>query len=386
MPNPTHVPVLLDRVVALVAPALERPGAVFVDATLGLGGHSEAVLDRCPQAHLVGIDRDQHALDLAGRPARTLRGPDHPRARGVRRDPRRARRARHRGRRRDPLRPRRLLDAARRPRARVRLRGGRTAGHADGRHRGPDRGRRAQRVPRRRPGPDPPVLRRGEVRPPDRTGDREGTRDRPVHRLGPAGRPAARDDPGTGAAYRGTPGQAHLPGAADRGQRRARRPAPGDPRRDRLDPRRWTRRGDELPVARGPAGQAGVRERHHLDGSRTTCPSSRPATSRRCAPSPAGPRRPPPRRSPRTRAPPPSGCAPSNASTATAGETPQHEHLDQLRQGRGPHARPTVRRGRRRAGPADRGAAAAPARPHPGGPTPFAVLCSRCWWPAWWGC
>jgi 16S rRNA (cytosine1402-N4)-methyltransferase len=66
MPNPTHVPVLLDRVVALVAPALDRPGAVFVDATLGLGGHSEAILDRCPEAHLVGIDRDQHALDLAG--------------------------------------------------------------------------------------------------------------------------------------------------------------------------------------------------------------------------------------------------------------------------------------------------------------------------------
>src|SRR4029079_14946089 len=66
MPNPTHVPVLLDRVVALVAPALDRPGAVFVDAALGLGGHSEAVLDRCPQAHLVGIDRDQHALVLAG--------------------------------------------------------------------------------------------------------------------------------------------------------------------------------------------------------------------------------------------------------------------------------------------------------------------------------
>ena len=66
MTTPTHVPVLLDRVVALVAPALERPGAVFVDATLGLGGHSEAVLDRCPEAHLVGVDRDQHALDLAG--------------------------------------------------------------------------------------------------------------------------------------------------------------------------------------------------------------------------------------------------------------------------------------------------------------------------------
>ncbi len=66
MTTPTHVPVLLDRVVALVAPALERPGAVFVDATLGLGGHSEAVLDRCPQAHLVGVDRDEHALELAG--------------------------------------------------------------------------------------------------------------------------------------------------------------------------------------------------------------------------------------------------------------------------------------------------------------------------------
>jgi len=66
MTTPTHVPVLLDRVVALVAPALERPGAVFVDATLGLGGHSEAVLDRCPGAHLVGVDRDEHALELAG--------------------------------------------------------------------------------------------------------------------------------------------------------------------------------------------------------------------------------------------------------------------------------------------------------------------------------
>ena len=66
MTTPSHVPVLLDRVVALVAPALERPGSVFVDATLGLGGHTEAVLDRCPEAQVVGIDRDQHALELAG--------------------------------------------------------------------------------------------------------------------------------------------------------------------------------------------------------------------------------------------------------------------------------------------------------------------------------
>jgi 16S rRNA (cytosine1402-N4)-methyltransferase len=63
MPGPAHVPVLLDRVVALVAPPLERPGSVLVDATLGLGGHAEAVLARCPRARLIGIDRDTHALE-----------------------------------------------------------------------------------------------------------------------------------------------------------------------------------------------------------------------------------------------------------------------------------------------------------------------------------
>jgi 16S rRNA (cytosine1402-N4)-methyltransferase len=65
MDAPRHVPVLLDRVVSLLAPALVEPGSVFVDATLGLGGHSEAVLTRCPRAHVVGIDRDTHALALA---------------------------------------------------------------------------------------------------------------------------------------------------------------------------------------------------------------------------------------------------------------------------------------------------------------------------------
>jgi 16S rRNA (cytosine1402-N4)-methyltransferase len=66
MTAPHHVPVLLDRVVALVAPPLEEPGSVLVDATLGLGGHTEAVLTRCPNAHVVGVDRDVHALELAG--------------------------------------------------------------------------------------------------------------------------------------------------------------------------------------------------------------------------------------------------------------------------------------------------------------------------------
>jgi 16S rRNA (cytosine1402-N4)-methyltransferase len=67
MVGPRHVPVLLDRVVALLVPALEHEGAVLVDATLGLGGHSEAVLERCRTAGVIGIDRDPAALELAAR-------------------------------------------------------------------------------------------------------------------------------------------------------------------------------------------------------------------------------------------------------------------------------------------------------------------------------
>ncbi|KGM11280.1 16S rRNA methyltransferase, partial [Cellulomonas bogoriensis 69B4 = DSM 16987] len=60
-----HVPVLLARCVELLAPALERPGATVVDATLGMGGHSEALLERFPGVRVVGIDRDRQALALA---------------------------------------------------------------------------------------------------------------------------------------------------------------------------------------------------------------------------------------------------------------------------------------------------------------------------------
>ena len=62
-----HVPVMLERCVELLSPALAEPGAVVVDATVGLGGHSAALLARCPNARLVGIDRDPQALDVAGR-------------------------------------------------------------------------------------------------------------------------------------------------------------------------------------------------------------------------------------------------------------------------------------------------------------------------------
>lgn len=63
---PTHEPVLLDRVLALLAPALESPTSVLIDATLGLGGHSEAVLRSFPETRVIGIDRDPNALARSG--------------------------------------------------------------------------------------------------------------------------------------------------------------------------------------------------------------------------------------------------------------------------------------------------------------------------------
>jgi 16S rRNA (cytosine1402-N4)-methyltransferase len=58
-----HIPVLLDEALTLLYP--ER-GGVFVDGTLGGGGHAEAVLRRLPESgRLIGIDRDEEALCAA---------------------------------------------------------------------------------------------------------------------------------------------------------------------------------------------------------------------------------------------------------------------------------------------------------------------------------
>ena len=150
MATPAHVPVLLDRVVALLAPALEHEGAVMVDATLGLGGHTEAVLD--PAARWPGSSASTatpRRCELAGERL----APFGDRFTGVHAvydeipdvldelglDARRRR----------AVRPRRLLDAARRPRARLRLRRGRAARHADGRDHRADRRRRPQHLLRR---------------------------------------------------------------------------------------------------------------------------------------------------------------------------------------------------------------------------------------------
>ena len=63
---PAHVPVLLERCVALLAPALTAPDAVVVDCTLGMGGHAEALLQQTG-ARLIGLDRDPEALARSGR-------------------------------------------------------------------------------------------------------------------------------------------------------------------------------------------------------------------------------------------------------------------------------------------------------------------------------
>lgn len=60
-----HEPVMLARCVDLLAPSLEHPGAIAIDGTLGMGGHTEAILERCTHARVVGIDRDQQAIALA---------------------------------------------------------------------------------------------------------------------------------------------------------------------------------------------------------------------------------------------------------------------------------------------------------------------------------
>jgi 16S rRNA (cytosine1402-N4)-methyltransferase len=58
---------MLRRCLEVLAPALAEPDAVVVDATLGLGGHSEALLREFPEARLVAVDRDPAALELAGK-------------------------------------------------------------------------------------------------------------------------------------------------------------------------------------------------------------------------------------------------------------------------------------------------------------------------------
>ena len=59
-----HEPVMVDEIIDVFAPV---PAGTLLDATLGGGGHAEAVLERCPQISVLGVDRDEQALDAARR-------------------------------------------------------------------------------------------------------------------------------------------------------------------------------------------------------------------------------------------------------------------------------------------------------------------------------
>lgn len=60
---PAHIPVLKREVLNWLAP---KPGGIYVDSTLGLGGHAEAILEAsAPHGVLIGIDRDTEALAIA---------------------------------------------------------------------------------------------------------------------------------------------------------------------------------------------------------------------------------------------------------------------------------------------------------------------------------
>jgi len=61
-----HSSVLLERCVTLLTPSIEKSQSpIVVDATLGLGGHSFALLEKFPQLRIVGLDRDLKAIDKA---------------------------------------------------------------------------------------------------------------------------------------------------------------------------------------------------------------------------------------------------------------------------------------------------------------------------------
>jgi 16S rRNA (cytosine1402-N4)-methyltransferase len=62
-----HLPVMRDRVLELLAPALQPPGAVLVDATLGRAGHASALMAAHPGLSLIGIDADATAIEESRR-------------------------------------------------------------------------------------------------------------------------------------------------------------------------------------------------------------------------------------------------------------------------------------------------------------------------------
>jgi 16S rRNA (cytosine1402-N4)-methyltransferase len=67
--NTAHVPVMLDEVLEWLR---VKPDGIYVDATLGAGGHSAAIAERLTSGHLISLDRDAQALELARQRLKTF--------------------------------------------------------------------------------------------------------------------------------------------------------------------------------------------------------------------------------------------------------------------------------------------------------------------------
>jgi len=65
--NDIHIPVMLEACLDIFEPVATRDGAVIVDATVGMGGHAKALLQTFPKLSVIGLDRDQDALYIAGK-------------------------------------------------------------------------------------------------------------------------------------------------------------------------------------------------------------------------------------------------------------------------------------------------------------------------------
>ena len=105
-----------------------------------------------------------------------------------------------------------------------------------------------------------------------------------------AGGVGSRLDPRCGPPNRRQPGQAHVPGVAHRGQRRAGGGRAGSSGSGRCDRRRRPRRGVVVPVTRRPPREAGVRGRRGEHLAAADCRSNYPTTRRGCGCSPAAPK------------------------------------------------------------------------------------------------
>ncbi len=219
-PNATdHVPVLAEEVREALA---VRPGETVVDATFGAGGHARLLAaDLQGSGRFIAIDQDPSVKPYYERFRGTAGGIQTRLLRGNFATVLQQLASNGGGGRRDPARPRRLEHAARPARARLLVRGRRAARHAHGSLRRGLGARARERARRARAADDLPPLRRGALREADRACDRAPAARAAVRA---DGRPRRHDpgrDPGTCAVRRGPSGQARLPGAADRGQRRA---------------------------------------------------------------------------------------------------------------------------------------------------------------------